>query len=153
MEIDAASFRSAMNSLPSSVPSPAFSPIIHSLGLSTEMSAFDALARMDLEASDDFAQPLSSDVLAPTVVLANDIDSLDAHLVTVWAHLDELIRAYEVDRLTIGLRATILGDALHGVASVALDKLLSLRDEWALSLLIALQWVSQTPVVQYIFSE
>jgi hypothetical protein len=109
------------------------------------MSAFELFAHTDLEALSDLAQSQSNDALAPTVVLVNDSDPFETHLALVVVCFDELRRSYYGNGMDIDPQVIALGDALHGLASVALDNLLSLRDEPALSVLEALQWVSLTP--------
>jgi hypothetical protein len=112
------------------------------------MSAFDVIAQSDLRALENFTQLPSSVAPDLTVITANGRDPFESRLTHVSARYDELRHAFHVNDQAVDQCVIELGDALRGLASVALNRLLSLRDDAALSLLYALQWVSETPLVQ-----
>jgi hypothetical protein len=109
------------------------------------MSAFDILAQADLDALGYLTHPLPGGSPAPADVSADGSDPFETHLILVSARLRELRLSYHGDRMDSDAKVTALGDTLHRLALVALDRLLNLRGEPALHVLDALQWVSETP--------
>jgi hypothetical protein len=107
------------------------------------MSAFDVIAQSNLRALENFAHPPSSGALDPTVIPANGRDSFESRLIHVSARYDELRHAFYGYGQAVDQCAIELGDALRGLASVALHRLLSLCDDAALSLSHAFQCVSE----------
>jgi hypothetical protein len=108
------------------------------------MSAFNMLAQKDLKALGHFTQPSSGDALAPTVVLVDGMDPFETYLALVRMHSDELRHSSNVNVKCLAIKPQVmaLGNALHRLALVALNKLLSLWDEAALGIIEALQSVS-----------
>jgi hypothetical protein len=124
------------------VPLRAFAFILHSPGTSTKMSAFDMFAQANLEALGETTQLPPGNATAPTIASTDSGNPFETHLIIVSARLDELKLLYHGNRMAIGPQVMALGDALRGLALVAFNQQLSLRDEAATALLDALQWVN-----------
>jgi hypothetical protein len=129
------------------LPSAAYAYILHNLGPSTTMSAFDVIAQSDLGDLENFVQPPSSGAVDSTVIPTNGRDPFESHLFHVSARYDELRHAFWGNEQAVDQCSIELGDALRGLASVALDRLLSLRDDAALSVSHVLQWVSELRLI------